>query len=272
MREASASRLRRALSPRSLRRIGVRCQTKIVRPLRRDGLEDLAHILAAPSVRTVLDVGVHVGNMSADFLRTFPAAQVIGVEADERSTRQLRQRLGGEPRFELIEAAAAAVDGERLAFYALPVGGTSSLQRPLDDGAQAGAELVEVPTVTIDALCEARGITTVDVLKVDVEGAEIEVLRGAEHLLSTSSIRAIFAEARFVRETEGGVLLHELAAFLAPLGYRMHNLYDQVESAARGTIYANAIFLGAAEEAALAARTNDRIFVQRLARVVDDGH
>jgi hypothetical protein len=125
-----------------------------------------------------------------------------------------------------------------------------------------------VATVTIDALCAARGITGIDLLKVDVEGAELEVLRGAEGLLRASAVRAIYAEARFVRETEGGALLHELAAFLAERGYRLHNLYDQVESRARGTIYANALFLGAAEEAALVGRTNDRVLIQRLARVV----
>jgi len=267
----SGSRLRRVFRPGSLHRIQARYQSRIVRPLRRDGLDDLAHILPAASVRAVIDVGVHLGNASADYLRVFPSARVIGVEADARSTPQLRSRFAAEPRYELVEAAAAAVDGERRTFYALPDSGTSSLQTPLEDQARTHADVVEVPTVSIDALCAQRGIETVDLLKVDVEGAEIEVLRGAEGLLRSSAIRAVYAEARFIRETEGGVLVHELAAFLAPFGYRLHNLYDQVESAARGTIYANAVFLGPAEEAALVERTNDRVFVQRLARVVDPG-
>ena len=88
------------------------------------------------------------------------------------------------------------------------------------------------------------------------------------HFTEPNPIWALLLPLRFVRETEGGALLHELAAFLAERGYRLHNLYDQVESRARGTIYANALFLGAAEEAALVGRTNDRVLIQRLARVV----
>jgi FkbM family methyltransferase len=266
MARPTASDLRRKLRPGALRRVEARFRLRVVRPLQRDGLADLVHVLPASSVRTVIDVGVHAGSLSADYLEAFPAARVIGVEADSRSTGPLRTRFADEPRFELVEAAASDVDGERVTFYATPASTTSSLLAPIDDETRAKSVAVEVHTVTIDRLCADRDIETVDLLKVDVEGAELEVLRGAERLLRSSAIRAIYAEARFVRETEDGVLLHELASFLAPFGYRLHNIYDQVESAARGTIYANALFLGPDEEQALARRTNERVFVQRLIR------
>ena len=64
----SGSDLRRALRPDSLRRIEVRFRSRVLRPLRRDGLADLVHILPAASVRTVVDVGVNMveGRLTGD--------------------------------------------------------------------------------------------------------------------------------------------------------------------------------------------------------------
>src|SRR5690606_4790940 len=135
MGRTSATEVRRLVRPGALRRLPARFRSRVVRPLRRDGLDDLAAILPAASVRTVVDVGAHLGSVAARCLETFPAARVIGVEADARSAAGLRARFADEPRFELVEAAAADVDAGRRSFYATPTGTTSSLLAPLDETA-----------------------------------------------------------------------------------------------------------------------------------------
>ncbi len=234
---------------------------KVLRPLGKDGFGDLVVVLG-DTVQVVVDVGAHRGSMTAAALQAFPGARVLAVEADVRSSRLLLDRFAGETRVEVIEAAAAAREDDDVPFYATATSGTSSLLAPV----VGAGEPVAVRTVTLDRICEQRGIDRIDVLKVDVEGAEIEVLQGASGLLARGAVQSIYAEARLVRETEGGVVLTEVADFLAPYGYQLHNLYDLVESEARGIIYGNALFLGADARLAVRDRLGEAAFTRRLGR------
>lgn len=55
-------------------------------------------------------------------------------------------------------------------------------------------ETYEVPTLTLDDYCAANGIGRIDVVKVDVQGGEPDVLRGARHLLNARAIRYLILE------------------------------------------------------------------------------
>jgi hypothetical protein len=70
----------------------------------------------------------------------------------------------------------------------------------------------EVRQVTLDELWDAAGCPPVSILKIDVEGSEVEVIRGAEHLLSVQR-PAILAEAN------GPVLESLLREALSRFGY-----------------------------------------------------
>lgn len=73
----------------------------------------------------------------------------------------------------------------------------------------------EVNTVSLDAYCSRQGIVP-DFLKVDVEGNELSVFRGAENILRTCKPKILFeCEARFVGEAK----VYETFSFLQSLGY-----------------------------------------------------
>jgi FkbM family methyltransferase len=193
-------------------------------------------------------------------LRAFPEAQGVAFEADPRSQRQLTTRFADEPRASLCHRAVSDVDGETVRFHLRPTSATSSLLAPLDEA----SDTVSAETTTLDAYVAGAGWDRVDLLKVDVEGAEAQVLRGAGGLLRRDGIRAVLCEVRMAAETEGATLLHEVAGLLDQDGYRLHNLYDLVESRARGIIYGNALFLGRGAREDLERRLGPHASTRRL--------
>jgi hypothetical protein len=80
-------------------------------------------------------------------------------------------------------------------------------------------------------------------MKIDVQGAELMVLKGASDLLKREAIAAIMCEVAFVPHYEKGVLYHDLAGYLNGFGYTLFDFDDPVRAANGQLRYCNALFL-----------------------------
>jgi hypothetical protein len=80
----------------------------------------------------------------------------------------------------------------------------------------------EVETTTIDAI----GPDRIDVLKIDTEGFEIPVLRGAHSMLQRGSIGAVFCEVGFETSNSRNSYIGDVLESLSTLGYEFYGLYD----------------------------------------------
>ena len=87
---------------------------------------------------------------------------------------------------------------------------------------------IEVPVTTVDAFCSQHGIQVVDLLKVDAEGFDMEVLKGAIGLLSSGRVNFILIEVTPNRSVQQHVWLGDVQSFLEPLGFQLYGLYDQM--------------------------------------------
>lgn len=138
--------------------------------------------------RTFLDIGAHVGTWA---LRLAPKFErVFCFEPDPRGANALRKNieLAGFKHVEVIQAAVGARDGTvELSLYPNPCTNTTL---PAQTGRGEGpgdspTSVMTVPVVAIDTFCHQRGITDVDFIKVDVEGAECMVIQGALEMWRT---------------------------------------------------------------------------------------
>jgi FkbM family methyltransferase len=146
---------------------------------------------------TAIDVGANVGQMTLEMAHLVgPRGRVIAIEPGPGNLEVLRRHVAGNgfgDRVTVIGAACCAHHGGRMdlsipAESPLEVGSGFQLsgigigQNPLS----AGCRLIafEVATVSLDGVVADLGIKP-SVLKIDVEGAEREVVRGAAGLLST---------------------------------------------------------------------------------------
>lgn len=86
-------------------------------------------------------------------------------------------------------------------------------------------EVVEVATV--DSYVRDRGIQRINLLKIDTQGYDLQVLRGAEGCLKAGLIDAVFVELNFVRMYEGQADPNEITAFLAGHNVRLVDYYEK---------------------------------------------
>ena len=145
----------------------------------------IAGLLAQDRPTTVLDVGANVGNWTHAWLAAYPATRVVCVEPSVLNAHALVDRFAREPRVEIVHAATGRQDGKAL--LAAPCAGSArSTLFPDATGGMTVSE--EVRLVTVDQLCLELGLDSVDVLKLDVEGAELDTLVGARKTLARTQV------------------------------------------------------------------------------------
>ena len=144
-------------------------------------LEFLRHSLDPGDL--AIDVGANVGvyTISAA-LRIGPAGRVIAIEADEDYVPRLRANLARNSidNVTVVAAAAGASDGE--AEFTLAADRAFSSIKPLVSYREAGVSRT-VPLHRLDTIWSEADEPDVAFVKIDVEGAELEVIAGAERLL-----------------------------------------------------------------------------------------
>jgi FkbM family methyltransferase len=140
---------------------------------------------------TVLDVGANVGAYTLMFATWVgETGRVIAFEPSPDTCEGLRTHVTlneFDDRVTIVQAAAAAKTGHA-EFAVHPSGGASSLAL----SSVPGATHVTVATSTIDDVCREHALLPA-VIKVDVEGAELDVLKGARNTLALPGLH-VFVE------------------------------------------------------------------------------
>jgi FkbM family methyltransferase len=158
-----------------------------------------ADLAAADGV--VVDAGAHVGTFAAT--AAAHATQVVAVEPNPDNLSLLRANLArnGIDNVEIVEGALWPGEGE----VELAMAGPTSAGSIVGDG---DGTTLTVPTVDLDAL--VRRVGAVDLLKVDIEGAEFEVLRAVSPA-TLAQIDTIVGELHLWADPSGGEdLRHQL--------------------------------------------------------------
>jgi len=138
------------------------------------------------------DVGANIGAMS--LLVATRCRQVISFEPEHRALALLRAHVAANalPNIQIVDVALCDRDGV-IAIGQAPESNTgmSSISRVLE-----GWPCYNVQATTADSVVRQRAILPPSIMKVDVEGAEEMVFRGASTILETPGLRAIIFEAK----------------------------------------------------------------------------
>jgi FkbM family methyltransferase len=152
--------------------------------------EALATILATALSPTsnCVDVGAHAGDVLADMVRIAPQGLHIGFEPLPHLAQRLRQRL---PAVTVRDLALGDAPATATFTHVLDRPGWSGLRpRPTPEGARARTEEITVTVATLDDALPAGYVPTL--VKIDVEGAELQVLQGARRTLTTHRPLLVF--------------------------------------------------------------------------------
>ena len=165
--------------------------------------------------RTVLDVGAADG--TAELYRAYPDALVVAVEPIVEQLDALRGVLAGLPA-EFHAVAVGAEEGEA----ELDVDPSNLLKSSFSRRTALTASNVElaprrVPVRTLDALLSEHAWGPPFILKIDTEGHDLDVLRGAEKVLANTV--ALYCETSLAPRFESGYLFRDIATFLLDRGF-----------------------------------------------------
>lgn len=135
-----------------------------------------ASLLDPDKVEVIVDCGANIGITALYFARRYPKARIICVEPDPENFEILERNVAGQQSIEPVRAAVVGSSG--------PVHLTRS-RAAYGNSVQANAspgETVEVSGLTISDICSKKDIERIDLLKVDIEGAEKNVFAAATFL------------------------------------------------------------------------------------------
>ena len=131
-----------------------------------------------------IDAGANVGNWTAALLKAQPSASILAVEPSEAANDQLSKRFAGDSRVHIEKVALGSSRGEALLWSDRPGSGLASLERRrLDHFGIDFDHSEEVSVRTLDEVVGDLGRNP-SILKLDVEGREIDVLKGASRTIA----------------------------------------------------------------------------------------
>ena len=202
------------------------------------------HFAAAPgSPRVILDIGAADGADTVRYAEEFPSARVLAFEPLPYNVEELKRALEAKgllDRVTVFQVALSDTDGEtdfwvsggeppdklaRLVGTAPGPRGwrySSSMLEPLDHLKTfpwCTFEREAVPTRRLDTLLPHEGIDRIDFAHVDVQGAELQVLRGMGALLEETG--AVWLEVSDHELYRGQPLRHEVEEFMSSNGFEL---------------------------------------------------
>lgn len=191
--------------------------------------------------RVVFDVGAHLGQTTLYFHKKFKNAHIHSFEPVPQNFHKLARNIGNRNRLFVNEIALGSSVGT-----AFVNEGDSDLTHSISTSSPSDKteDVQEVAVETIDWYVDREKINEIGLLKIDTEGHEIEVLKGADTTIKSGRVKAIFAECDFYREDIQHTYFPDLLDYLSEKDFSFFGLYDVMHYGRNhGIGYCNALFL-----------------------------
>lgn len=189
-----------------------------------DPLRDIAAFTRSTKP-LIFDVGANVGQSATQFRALFPSASIHCFEPGRSTFQTLARTVAGDRNISAWNCGFGAEVTEKQFFE----NEESVMSSFLPLGADAWAKNVTTTTMhidTVDNFCGTREIENIDLLKSDTQGYDLEVLKGAERMLSSGAIKLVYLELNFAKIYAGQASPGRIYDFLIDRGFRLFSLYQ----------------------------------------------
>jgi len=174
-----------------------------------------------PDCTVVFDVGANIGDWAAMAASINPSATLHCFEPSKPTFQRLQERVPANVTCNNL--GLSSTGGEATLYVFSEEAGSNSLHQRKGLGGAAQEKEEKVILDTIDGYCQRFGVRNIDLLKVDVEGHELEVFKGGKELLRRGQIKRIQFEYGGCN-IDSRTLLKDFFEFFEPYGYVFHKL------------------------------------------------
>lgn len=202
----------------------------------------------------VFDVGANDGRTVHRLMQHLPSPRIVAFEPVAETFAKLADETHRYPTVERFRLALGSESGYREIF----VGEHAALNSLYREwSASDRSETIEM--VTLDEFLREEGRTErIHLLKIDAEGHDLEVLKGAAETLRAGLVDVIMVEAGFAAPGPQHPSLSQIQDYLQPLNYHLHGIYNQCraplatrlpgqgQGGAKVLVYCDALFVNGA--------------------------
>jgi len=197
--------------------------------------------------KIVFDVGANRGQTLTCFYPFFKNARFYCFEPDPEPFTSLIEIARPLHRASIFNLAFGASNEEKTLYVNQASEGNSLLQ--------VSPHIVDTPgwltrkcekqtsVYTLDRFCHENEIEQIDLLKLDTQGYEANILKGATDLLSRQSIRVIFSEVLFSQYYQGQAYFEDIYTLLKSYGYYLVDLFQKSQRRDGALFSADALFI-----------------------------
>jgi FkbM family methyltransferase len=211
--------------------------------------EDLTRYFQAPSMElsfknmrrlgfrpaTIIDIGAHIGEWSLLAHTIFPEASILMLEAQDSKAAALDKVVQAHPgKIRSRIALLGPESREDVPFHECDTAPTGSSVLAFTSPEPLTFRVVRRRMETLDNVLANAGIASPDFLKLDVQGFELEVLKGAPNALAAAE--AVLLEVSTLAQYEGAPLFHEVVAFMHSHGYHVYDVCTLMRQRTENTL------------------------------------
>jgi FkbM family methyltransferase len=168
---------------------------------------------------TIFDVGANIGQTANYFIDHFPKAEIYCFEPVKATYAELVSNINHSKIRSFNEGLGATIQNPTI--HKNNSTGSSSLKT--DDGRFLETEVVQINTG--ENFCSQNQIRDIDLLKMDVEGYELEVLKGFGPMLKTN-VKMIYSEVGFDKHDLYKTYISDLLEFTIDSGFIATGFYE----------------------------------------------
>lgn len=200
--------------------------------------------LACVDIGSVIDVGANKGQFSLVVRSLFPDVEIHAFEPLETEFQIFKSVVAGPVKHYAMALGAEAAEAK---FYITSRPDSSSLFKPGKDHEHLSGVMVSssktIQVLRLNDAIDVRTLAAPVLMKLDVQGGELDVLRGAADILPF--IDTIYTEASFVSLYEHQPLAGEIIGFLAEHGFALRGVFNHSVEPKVGPTQADFLFVKA---------------------------
>lgn len=178
-------------------------------------------------IKTVFDVGASIGRTTKQFLDLFPQADIYSFEPYSVSFKTLFDKFDKISRVHPLNLALSENSGKLEMFIQSDPGYNSLKTENNKPSPKNSGYSEQIDVVTLDEFCKKNDIDSVDFLKIDTEGLDLQVLRGGQEMLKNRKVRYVFVECTFDRDNTHNTQFSVLQDYLHEFDFKLRSIHDQ---------------------------------------------